>query len=120
MGVELNFKQPQKIFRTENIYKVKIRKKNGMALGALIGFGAGAVAGALIGVAAESGCDPQCGGVVPGTVIGLSSLAGGMIGVGIGVVFGSSRKKLKVRGRLTQDQYAYLESYVVRRPATNQ
>ena len=116
MGAELNFQQPQKIFRTENIYKVKIRKNNGMAIGALIGFAAGAVSGALIGKAAESECDPQCGGVVPGTIIGLSALAGGMIGVGVGVAFGSSRVKVKPRGSFNQAQMSKLEQYIVTHP----
>lgn len=116
MGTELNFQQPQKIFRTEKLFKVKVRKNNGMAIGALIGFTAGAITGALIGKAAESDCDPQCGGVVPGTIIGLSALAGGMIGVGVGVAFGSSKLKIKPRGPFSQAQLSKLQPYIVTRP----
>ena len=105
-----------KVFPTTDVYKVKVRKRNGMALGALIGFGSGAIAGALIGAQIESQCDPQCGGVVPGTVIGLSSLLGGMVGTGVGVIFGSSKKKMRIKDRLTTKQYEELLPYVILDP----
>jgi len=56
--------------------------------GALIGLGAGVLAGGALGAEANSPCDPEVFGCGPGLVVGGGLLVGA-IGAGIGAVIGS-------------------------------
>lgn len=104
-----------KTYPVVDIRQVQLRKKSSQGLGILIGLAAGATAGALIGKQIEGGdfCGGKCGGTEPGTLIALGAIGGALVGAGVGVAIGSRKKKIKLNGRMTEEQHEKLKMYVI-------